>query len=918
MTGELTRGGIDDPFSESIQFLDHSGTYYPGEHERLYVSIYSEYDGTGFTGGASPGNETTVKEVKVSYLGLFHGPEGEPAPSQTNLGDGSFYNSNGDGYEIARYNTQYFYADASSNYLEFDVMTENVRPGVYVMRFRASFRYMYDWDGATQYDWRSSTVTFERTFEIRSYLVGDGWPEYSFYAFDEYFNTETLYSGARNERFGMRSTYSNSGTLTEIQATLSFPGIPIVIRDPVLLFQEMVSMIAWNIDVPKDLAPGTYSVQLQLQYERNGVPIVESAVSYEFEVEFTPLLMPPEFNDLSSPFATFYQKNLPTTLEVPFTNEGNVDLYDIVVSLDTSNTRYVKNGMYWVDENSNGNVRIEDMEFSIGSIPVGGSGVATFDMLNFLPRLPPGLYKIPIDYYALYYDDGSTGNSPGEMVSGYWDEKGYYQHRYILEDIEFPYSGDNHMPYLLIRIMDDPEGPDITGYIDSGNNPYPGTVNRYMRLRVENHEMFYFYNLEYRIHIDDGSPFDHPYAHDNHTGTTLPPIYRGGLSETSGTGVSTDSFYFYANIREDAMPGINYFKVYVEGVNEWNEPFNQTFHAYITISSRQPRFQEINVDVGDILDDRSVEVTAEIQNMGLGGARNLSCYFDYSSSGYISTDPPAFMGDIGPGDSFFYTFHVKPDGSRRYLDGGYSGTVYFSYYDDLGEFVELYSGTSMNLRFDVYEKLPDIRIVDVDAPLVDRDKEFTVKVMIMNFGGSTAEGLEIMLPYDSNQFRILEGAEQSIGDLDPKGTTVLEFRMKAQDEISDGTTYTFYIYFSYTDVQGRSRTFGEAPNDGFSIRIKDRVIPSQTQTVVKDDGVLISDGAGSFLLGIMILIAVIVFVKLTHGRPKVEIKNVRDTPVESRKAGKLEMEKKESSVEIEEEEEDEEEEEEESEDDEDW
>ncbi|MGA1793064.1 MAG: hypothetical protein ACMUHM_03860 [Thermoplasmatota archaeon] len=919
---EPARGGIDDPLDCTVYIYDINEPYYPGDRGRLYVSIYNEYDGTGYEGSGSPGNESTIKEVKVSYIGLFKKMDGSPAPHQTNLDQFEFYNNGGPGYEMTQYQTKAFYGAPDDDYIEFSVNMENVAPGDYMMRFQASLRYMVNWDGGSQYDWITTAVTFEKSFEIRSYIAGDGGVEYNFYAFDENYNTENLYAGARNERFGIRSLYSTSGTITDIEATIAFPGTPIIVRQPVLNFGSMISTIVWNIDVPGDLAPGVYPVQIQMTYLRNGEIISEAPRISDFTVEYTPLLMPPEFNDLGSPFAIYTQKNLPTSIQVPFFNVGNVDLYDIVVSLDTSNTRYVKNDGYWFDENSNSNTVYDNLEFKIDSIPVGEQGMATFQVVNFLPRLPPGLYKIPIDYYAVYHDDGGTGNTPGEMVSGYWNEKGYYEHRNIMRDIEFPYTNDEHIPYLLIRIADDPMGPEITGYIDSGNNAYPGTVNQYMRLRVENNEMYYFYNLEYRIHIDDGSPFNHPYAHENYTGNTLPVIYRGGLSETSGTGVSSDAFYFYANIREDAMPGINFFKVDVEGVNEWNEPFNHTFVAYITIRANQPRFQEIGIEVGDILDDRSVEVTVEIQNMGMGGAHNLSCYFDYTSSGYLSMGGASGVGDVGPGDTFFYSFKMKPDGERRYFDGSFSGNVYFAFYDDLGEFDEMFSGNSISVRFDIYDKLPDIRIIHVDAPLVDRDKEFTVSVTIMNFGGTTAEDLSILLPYDSNQFRILEGAEQDIGEMEAGETVELEFRMKAQDEISDGTTYTFYIYFSYTDVQGRTRTFSEAPSDAFSIRIKDRIIPSETQTVVKDDGVIISDGAGSFLLGIMILIAVIVFVRMTRGTPKMEIKNVQEQPRDDiKRSRKMDMEKDTKKIELVDEEEDEQEEEEEEddeEDDEDW
>lgn len=274
------------------------------------------------------------------------------------------------------------------------------------------------------------------------------------------------------------------------------------------------------------------------------------------------------------------------------------------------------------------------------------------------------------------------------------------------------------------------------------------------------------------------------------------------------------------------------------------------------------------------------------------------------------------------GETFFYTLKIRPDGDRRYFDGSYTGTVYFAYYDDIGTYDEMFSGNSISIRFDIYDKLPDIRIINVDAPLVDRSKEFDVDITIMNYGGSTASNLKVLLPYDSNQFQIVEGGEQELDDLASGEVATITFTMKAQEEISDGTTYSFTLFFSYSDVQGRTRTFGESQTDSFSIRIKDRIIPSQTQTVIKDDGQIISDGAGNLLLGIMIVIAVIVFVKLTSNT-KVEVKNVQ-APVEQKQEKAPRGKKIKEDVDEDEEEEDEDDEDEEDEeddiidDDEDW
>ena len=130
--GEPTRGGIDDPFEGTVYFQDIGGPFYPGQHERLYVALYSDYDGSGFEGSSSPGNVTSLKEVKVSYMGLYYEEDGTPAPSQTNLGTASFYNNDGDGYDIARWNNQNYYADSSNNFLEFDVITTDLQPGDYL------------------------------------------------------------------------------------------------------------------------------------------------------------------------------------------------------------------------------------------------------------------------------------------------------------------------------------------------------------------------------------------------------------------------------------------------------------------------------------------------------------------------------------------------------------------------------------------------------------------------------------------------------------------------------------------------------------------------------------------------------------------------------------------------------------------
>ncbi len=887
-----TRAGIDDPFDVYITFTN-GRTYYPGGENMFYVNVDNGYDGSEYVGTGDPGNTSTVKEVQIHFEGVLteDGEEIVNSPLVWEEDLDGFYNNDGDGYEIANPGSNNFYADASNNRLKFTIKTDNVFIGDFVMKFRVDFRYMIDWDGGTQYDWAWSSVMVESEHKVRSYIWGDGYPDYTFYAFEEDLDTDDTYSGATHKNFGLKNTYSLSGTLTDIEATISFPGSPIAVDDPLFTSESMQSKFLWRVTIPKDLAAGDHDVLLQISYTRNGDRIVESATLYEFTVEYTPLVMVPEFNDLNAPYATFLQNNMPDSLEFPVTNEGNVDLTEVVFSLDTDSTKYVGSGMLWYDENSNANPRYESQEFVIPALAVGESSTVTFEMVNFLPRLPPGLYKIPLDYLAKYEDTGATGNTPGEEVAGYWNEKGHYEHRNILRQISYPEdNGGDHMPYLLIEILPDPAGPNIDGYIDYGQNQYPGTANAYMRLRLDNYEMYSFYNLVYKIHTDEGSPLALPYSVGDENMTTLPPLYRAGLSGSTSTSTQSDYFYFYAKIRDDAVPGINYFKVDMEGFDQNLNPVSLTFTAYLQVRARQPAFKLLNIEVGDILDDRSVEVTAQIQNMGRGGASNLSCFFISSSTGFVATDPPQKIGTVGPDDTFYYSFHFKPDGERRYFNSNYYGNVYFAYYDDVGTYDEMFSGSSLYIRFDIYNKLPDMRIIKVDAPVVDRRQTFDVEITLMNVGGSTASNVKTRIFFNSALFEVLTG-EVEIGDLEPGEITTITLSIKAGNEIYDGSTYSFTLYFSYTDIQGRTRTYSEAETESFSIRTKDRIIPSEQIQVVKDDGQIISEGAGSVILGIFIVIAVMVFVKLTSARQvdKVsEVSKAKDKDV--KRTNKIEIE----------------------------
>ncbi len=903
-TGVKTRGGLDDPLS--IDLNSFTSTKRPGETEDFYIRVYNDYNGSAY-GGPFITNSTTLHSVKLSISGFYDG-EGMPlAISPVNWIEGNIYNNNGDGYDIDRFNARNFYTDASNNYLEFQIKMDDIVPGTYHIGIMADFRVLVDWDGGTDYTYIPSSFEVKIEFTIESHLKGSGYPSYNFRTYQESMSTDNLYSGAMNKIIGIYGLYSATDPITDIYATISFPDSGIMAVEPSTFSSSLPSTITWRINVPEDIPPGKYQVELMLTYTVDGMEITEGATIQALVVEYTPLLMPPPFDDLSSPYRSYSRSNLPSSIDVTFSNVGNVELQDIIVHLDLDNTDYIYGGNYYINEDFSGNIYQEGVEETIESVPVGGSRTVTFETLEFLPRLPPGKYRIPIDYIATYYNNGSTGDSSGLRTVGHWTSKGYYDHRNILWDRDYPEDKNSErQPYLLIEILPEPDGPMIMSYVDSGYNEPPGTINDRFRLRVENFEMYDFHNLMYTIHTDDGSPFLRPFTNENDTeNNTLEPVLRTNLYDSN-----SDSFYFYASIRKDAPPGLNYFKVDVEGYTEFGIPFSKTMVAYIQVASLQPRFQPISVEVGDILADRTVEVTVEILNVGLGGAINLTCYFVSSSSGFVSTELPMEIGTVMAGERFFFTFRVKPESERRYFNGNYYGYVYFSYYDEMGEFDELMSGNHMQVRYDIYDKLPDIRVLKVDAPLVDRGDEFDVTVTIMNVGGSTASNVRVLLPYNSAQFTVVN-EELTLEDLAAGESQSFTFSIEALKEISDSSTYSFTMYFSYTDITNRERTFSEGESESFSIRTKDRIVPSEQRQIVEDDGALVADGTGNVILGILILFAAIIFggiiagvIRETFGQKKEVKKPERSKGPKKAKKIELEEEPEEEEEEHEEEEED--------------
>jgi hypothetical protein len=859
------RDDIDDP----LELYESASDYlYPGTGTDFVIWLYNDYDGSGFTGSSAPWNYTDLYEVKISFIGLFH-EDKTPVPgpaSPIQWVENSVYNNDGNGYSISSYNNQYYYAETGSSNFAFDAKAQNIAPGKYLIGVKEDYSYIKDWDGADKYTFAKKSSIDYISFEVFSHIQPTYASMYSIVGMTENSYEESIYAGAQFEKVGVRNIYINSGSVTDITAVMNIATTGFNFESNSVFYANLPNHLIWRLSVDQGVAPGWYDATITLSYKWNDVIVTESPMLQRIRVDPTPLLMPPDHNGMTDPVATITQKDTESDIQVTFTNTGNVDLTGVVVRLDLDNAYYIQGDRHYFNERNNGNREWTDMTVELGNIDVSGTKTATFPAVTFLQYLPPGSYMIPVDYYGYYYDDGTTGNDPGQTLIGYWDEKNYYTHTYIMRAISFPEDlNDNYEPYIMIEVEDDPEGPDISLRIDTSYySQNQGANNRNIYMTAYNSEMYSFRALTYLIHVDGGSPLNRVKGLEDENATTLPPISRSYLGAASTTNQGTDSFYFYADIKEDANPGINYITVDISGRDEFFQPFQKTVLMEINILAKQPRFQVMDFVVGAITDDQKVTITARIGNIGMGDAFNVTAFFVSSTTGYESFDEPVLIGDV-PKDGYAnYTFTVKAISDVRYYHGTYYGYIYFAYYDGMGQFYELFNGGSFYLKYDIYVRLPDLVIKEVDAPVLDRDQTEEVKLTIVNLGGSEAMNIKMMIPFQYSMFTF-EGDVQDLGNLAPGAEKVITIKIKTADEFYDGTTYSFTVYFSYKNVEGRTSTFSEGEREYFYIWTKDKVIPSETRTIV-DNKDLINEGTGSFMLGLFLLIGIIVLAGAIRGR----------------------------------------------------
>jgi hypothetical protein len=160
----------------------------------------------------------------------------------------------------------------------------------------------------------------------------------------------------------------------------------------------------WRIDVAQTVPPGYYTNTIGFMYERDdtGATITENPVGRGtgLYVDYTPRL-----TASLQQAVTINQNELQASLNVIFTNEGNIQLFDIWIT-PSPDKDWLDVKFHHYENDDDTYVTIE----KIGDLGIGGSSSPVSVVIAANMMLPNGTHRVPFNWSAWYYEDGlSTG-----------------------------------------------------------------------------------------------------------------------------------------------------------------------------------------------------------------------------------------------------------------------------------------------------------------------------------------------------------------------------------------------------------------------------------------------------------------------------------------------------------------------------
>jgi hypothetical protein len=699
------------------EFLDFSwvnwnglpGAGYPGDRIEFSFALneifndegWLDENDTGYPGGMA--GWIFDAKVQITTNVPIDGSDLTPDYSSHNLEDtpqkyGQNFSVNSGGY-VANEDGDDFY---------FDITKDDILVGDYTVTIIVTYAWILDYDWAEHfpdilglYNWsndegrtetRSEVLTLD--FEVLSCI---GLEESEPIRVMRFTSTSTmpLYAGCNYQKVGVTCeadnpewhlknvtlllTIPNSG---ETQGITLTAGVPHAGQAFIMDLYSGEDYFYFYIDVVLHMPAGEKTgAYLTMTYERefdtnddgqrDTWEVITETFQYDvsFMVAFTPFLDVPEHDYGQTPLFTKDHADLTsmeTQISVDFVNNGNVDLFDVTVTLYLEDSYYFDEENWYQMETSGYMQSNLDPEVYLGDITIGMNATAVFDLSIFL-HLPPASYALRIYYEATYYDDGATGN-PTQMIQ---------ITQSLYDDIKDAQGFETYpfydYPLVIVEITDD-NGLDMYGWTGTYN---PGTKGTTVSVYVMNEELYGITDIEVTLDgnglltdpiwgIDDAIPLYYTTSYNNDE-SWIPGDYPNWRQDYGGTYWYDQqrTFQFFVDVADDAADDTPYKWVYLDitGYDKHHTLHTVRVDILIQFANSNPSLIVTEAYSPDGLNPGDEFVyTVTFTNVGDSVAENVTVLLrDNQDIVHFQTDDTSVqdLGDLAPGDSATITYNLK-------------------------------------------------------------------------------------------------------------------------------------------------------------------------------------------------------------------------------------------------------------------
>jgi hypothetical protein len=388
----------------------------------------------------------------------------------------------------------------------------------------------------------------------------------------------------------------------------------------------------YRIQVADDKDPGIYTFTYTLEFTAGGERYYESGNEIDIMVDFTPIVE-------ASGTTIIQQGNTSVEFPITFTNNGNVDLFNVEVrlsSITAGATRFFDipydhyegtlPGLYydWTP--------IGDLDMSPPNNAASAMLSASVD-----PYIPAGEHKILLDWRGWYNDEGQThqGTRPvevmGDWYSGSAPNPPYEEETFevggpiIMDENEFEVN--THTGAFVTIDVTDAELSFSAQLL--GTIPASGDVtNRQITVRLTNKEQVQYKDLFVELDVGTDTPFLNPVDHNADTvemDTLINDwIAAGGFRDITFH-VDVNAGWWQDN---SVAPGMYVVDVIVDATNDVTEELMEDTMVPVAmeVTGFGPELLAKAVDYGDIEPGKEFTLTVTITNFGDDTAREVDAY----------------------------------------------------------------------------------------------------------------------------------------------------------------------------------------------------------------------------------------------------------------------------------------------------